>query len=422
MAPFPFMKLPLEIRHKIYRHFTDPLRGWTHERNWQLADLCRAQDMVFHIAGRAWDPKARDNNLVYDLAVTDPVDQRTLDTHAPWADQQPADVHAAYAKIQDGTALPDEIPTGWLATTEMLCLMAGRDIRDSTDSSETSSEGFVAMDVDDGDTHVREAGPAGYHTIIQPRMHVPADSKCVYHPSLSPSQPDTDTEQDTRERMSQLRRDGIRCTCPHTIRADYAAIRRLAQVSPQMTQELGSVLWQGAVLVFPGGPEDFALFARNRPAVLGRVRGIRLAVSCNGDVFDTVTSELAEMLHAVAERCCVLRFFWVDVCIDASVLLSGSGNSGEEGRSRVEMRAWERIEKWTPLFRGLRAEGFRVDLEVHGKEVAVGRERMEAVNRAMVELWELWKPDRVREVEGERERKGKERLRYEEYRVARGGD
>ncbi|KAK3317387.1 hypothetical protein B0T19DRAFT_479479 [Cercophora scortea] len=419
--PFPFMNLPLELRFKIYRLLTAPLRGWTHERN-QRPDLCRPQDMVFHIASRAWDPSTRDENIIYDLAVAEPVEQRTIDSHRPWEDQHPVDVHAAYVKIQDGTAQADEIPTGWAGTAGWLSLLR----RDTSEleESETSSEGYVVMDDDDdnGETNIREPGPAGYQTILQPRMHIPEGSSCVYHPS----QPNSDTTDvhvgpEQLEKLHELHDTGAKCTCPHTTRAEYTTIRYLAQVSPQITAELGSVLWQGAVLVFPG-PEDFARFAADRPAVLGRVKGIRLAVSCHGDAFDTVTSELAEMLGLVTERCSVLRFFWVDVSVDVDAfVLPGENGGGENGsgseeaqgrRSAAEMRARRRMEEWTPLFRGLKTERFRVGLDVHGPRgiTASSRERREAVRLGMVEmLWEMWKPDSVRDGEAwEREKVGRE--------------
>src|SRR5690606_15868010 len=98
-------------------------------------------------------------------------------------------------------------------------------------------------------------------------------------------------------------------------------LRFLSQVSPQITHELGQVLWDNSSVEFKG-PQFFLDFAAERPAALPLIQGIVLNVDLDGfPALDTQTRQLESMLSCVSEHC-NLRSFAVKLWTNHSAMLS----------------------------------------------------------------------------------------------------
>ncbi|KAK1757035.1 hypothetical protein QBC47DRAFT_412378 [Echria macrotheca] len=156
------------------------------------------------------------------------------------------------------------------------------------------------------------------------------------------------------------RQDIDKCTCRYRTPLDYQIARDLSQVSRKFTAEMGSVLWTNATIeVFD--PAVFGLFAHTRPAAFELVRGVVLHMACFGDSYDTEVATVREVCDAFnrrAERGRALRFFTVVLSAkrlavpDYGAYTAEGHDSGSEG-ANFEAAAELRTAELATVFRGL---------------------------------------------------------------------
>ncbi|KAK3356362.1 hypothetical protein B0T25DRAFT_536586 [Lasiosphaeria hispida] len=116
------------------------------------------------------------------------------------------------------------------------------------------------------------------------------------------------------------------CMCCYRTPDEYYECLELSQVSRQFTAELGMSLWQNATVELVE-PSAFLLFARSRPSTLPHIRGIVLHVQYHGDPFDTPAETLREICAFVTENLTV-RFFTAVLSTD--LILRQDASSGHE--------------------------------------------------------------------------------------------
>jgi hypothetical protein len=192
--------------------------------------------------------------------------------------------------------------------------------------------------------------------------------------------------------------------CSHRDPAAYDNLRRLAQVSPLVSTELGNAVWHGSTVEFDG-PETFLSLAIDRPAVLPLIRNVVL----NLDIHPILpfgkagTRNLASATEIASEKMDLDSF---------KVQLGAPGTFYVDSEPEAEWGTeWRR--EWAPLFKGLKTRrlelGVVEGLRVKGGE---GVKREEGDVEAVLEDWmggllEEWMPDCLRR-DGSREIKREE--------------
>jgi len=190
--------------------------------------------------------------------------------------------------------------------------------------------------------------------------------------------------------------------CSHRDPAAYDNLRRLAQVSPLMTIELGKALWLGATAEFDG-PETFLALAVERPAVLPCIRHVVLNLEINPilPLGRSGTANLASMLGLVSEKMDLDSF---KVQLDTRDSNSFYVDTNPEPDWGTESR-----KEWAPLFRALRTRRFllsTVDIwQPRGIEGEQPGQLEEVLDAWFTSLLAQWMPDCLREEKG---MKGKE--------------
>jgi hypothetical protein len=193
-------------------------------------------------------------------------------------------------------------------------------------------------------------------------------------------------------------------TCSHRDPAAYDNLRRLAQVSPLMSTELGNALWHGSAVEFDG-PETFLSLAIDRPAVLPLIRRVVLNLEIHPILpFGKAgTKNLASVIEIVTGKMDLDTF---------RVQLGTPGTFYVDSEPEPEWgREWR--EEWAPLFKGLKTRKLELGI-VEGWEVKVGEgvKQEEGEVEAVLESWmegllAEWMPDCLRR-EGSREIKSEE--------------
>ncbi|CAG8974483.1 hypothetical protein HYALB_00011633 [Hymenoscyphus albidus] len=161
------------------------------------------------------------------------------------------------------------------------------------------------------------------------------------------------------------------CDCTLQEFADYAFIRRLSHVSHQVSREVGTVIWQNAVLEVD---ELYALpaFARHHPAALPHIRGLVLPLRYMKWHTDTQTEDLSAACEFI-RRYLTLTFLSVNFQ-SMPHLLSGV----LKGR---------RKRKWTQMLRK-----WKLSFEFHIIVALSGRGNMKPPRGSVERLRALWLP------------------------------
>ncbi|KAK0624263.1 hypothetical protein B0T14DRAFT_495569 [Immersiella caudata] len=196
-------------------------------------------------------------------------------------------------------------------------------------------------------------------------------------------------------------------TCSHRNPAAYHNLRRLAQVNPFITTELGTTLWHGSTVEFDG-PETFLSLATERPAILPLIRNVVLNLEIHPILpfGKSGTKNLADVIEIISERMDLDSF---------KVQLGTPGTFYADERPEPEWGSeWRR--EWAPLVRGLKTRrlelGVVEGLKVGGGEGVKVEEDVEAVlDGWMGKLLGEWTPDCLRR---EEEREASREIKREE--------
>jgi len=135
------------------------------------------------------------------------------------------------------------------------------------------------------------------------------------------------------------------CKCAYHPIEEYDSVRRLSQVSRQITAEFGQCLWKNSFVNFPE-PELFLVFFRDRPQVWSNVQGISLTISYQQECWGaTTTSLLLKILEFVAQNL-NLRFFTIYLRTNWSAFVYMPSTLHE----------FEKMHEWVVIFRSFKVK------------------------------------------------------------------
>ncbi|KAK0610861.1 hypothetical protein B0T14DRAFT_314764 [Immersiella caudata] len=413
---FPFLRLPLEIRRRIYRFLLARLFPGRHLH---LHENAVADGIRFVVEDTEYSPGWFE--VDYDLHVPGPAENRTVDdrgtSDATFHYIDVLDTYkksTAYDKLQrqshataaeeaddpDNRDIMDIDPNfrpslGWLGTDNFLRqarqptwvdnlrnrsrweLMEGTD--DESESSNCSMadsddcwDSEIQSEADHFDTKHRHAVNVTIGRVMHPdpfcdvRCHDP-DANWFSYESPDGPYPDPDLETPAAPPSGELESftgtpndPADRCTCDYRTRDDYRAVHQLSRVSKQFTAELGSVLWANSTLEIRE-PAAFAVLARTRPEALWLVRSVVLHVSCCGDFSDTDTGLVKLVCDfffpksvAAGEEASRLRSFTVVLSVMSKAVPPGFRHPEDQRRCyNFADTARERMKELGEVFRSL---------------------------------------------------------------------
>jgi hypothetical protein len=292
------------------------------------------------------------------------------------------------------------------------------DMTEYSDDSWTSDNAMTSHPADN--INVDGEDPEGVPDIEELRLHRPRcpikiglvapDPRCCAHNFHPPGKKDAPADCVCSKLIPRY--DGeseLPCrdedACSRTWEDMLAAcknLRFLSQVSPQITHELGQVLWDSSSVEFKG-PQFFLDFAAERPAAVPLIQGIVLNVDLDGfPALDTQTHELKSMLSFVSEHC-NLRSFAVKLWTNYAAMLS------PEDGGNPDTRVMDKVAEWAPLFRTLRTSTFDVqhfaqryylrdNHSMHARDMSEMTEVVQGKYSKVIRRsrWE-WMPDCMRE-------------------------
>ncbi|GAB1314737.1 hypothetical protein MFIFM68171_04947 [Madurella fahalii] len=367
---FPFMRLPLDIRREIYRYFVDPLLGSGEDH----LDAPQLRNGVrFRQVESDWNlnPRAPNRSLKYGSFDPPPRQQHNANMDAPTHNGQ-----------QIGNPYADHL----INVYRMAQLTV-----DAEDKEELE-KGILYLE----ELRLR---PPRCLTVINTDAPHP---QCCVHTFHPPGRKDTPPHCFCSELTTYPLEMVIRCrhrdTCFKSCSSvlakwkDLDYLDSLARVDPQITRELGEVLWENASVELEC-PELLADFVAERPAAVPLLRGILLNLELNGDpAQDTRTEALAEMLDFVSTHCSILSFGVMMWSSYEALLFPGTSPRAK-------------LVEWAPLFRSLRTSTFVVRFIMkrrpwfswHADDQGLN----EAHARITAQIWHQWRPDCMQRESGE---------------------
>ncbi|KAK0726070.1 hypothetical protein B0H67DRAFT_572295 [Lasiosphaeris hirsuta] len=308
-APFPFVRLPLEIRIKIYQIL--------------LSRLFTGRQLLYSnkIGGGVWF-KVNDSPYVpgwlevdYEARVMGLPEHRNVDQYDVGFDDPPrrVDVFETYKSIvrDNSGGQQSREPRGWVATRDCGDPPCMSESEEETSSSSSSS----CYSAPSSPGNINPLHPVD--VTIERAMDPDPECLPAWH-----GEEDYDIDD---------------CTCHYRTPDDYHHYLHLSQVSRQFTAELGDCLWQNATVEFVE-PSAFSLFARTRPATLSRIRAVVLHLQYHGDVFDTPCETLRETCKLVSGTFTALRFFGVTLST-VLTLQRGTAFGHDVAEKRIEEAA-----------------------------------------------------------------------------------
>ncbi|KAK5662410.1 hypothetical protein OQA88_8321 [Cercophora sp. LCS_1] len=339
---FPLMKLPLEVRRQILSNVTDSLAS-THV---DVFENLMETGIRFHLVDTTVDddvPCAADTDI---RPMTEAPDQRNRDHRTHGSDFTRVDLFDMYKRIRSGEFDDDpRLPYTW------------RDLRDVRSDYDSESEaeftdGNSCSSSEDDDS---EDGQSAQDI----EDEVPADggdsagANPPYIVAVS-DRAETDTLCD-QHYPTERRNLWTQCPCMKRSLSAYRDVVSLSQVSPQITQELGDLMWGSATLLVPS-PELFFPFALERPAALACLKSMIVTMECTGYVLDTATSALEAMLEFVSENM-ELGFLGIRL-----FLWDGEDKVSVDYETEDSLTA-AKLREWAPLFKATKVGKFMVKLE-----------------------------------------------------------
>ncbi|KAK3389439.1 hypothetical protein B0H63DRAFT_518666 [Podospora didyma] len=290
------MRLPLEIRYKVYRLLLGRLFPGRHLHLHQSAV---SDGVRFLIDDPPHSPGLME--VDYDLSVTGRPEDRIVDapTTTPQVSSGPSDT----LYRQDMLGVNEEDSEMEFSTGLGDCWIRKRPPSPGAWDSEPSEEDVSESsnsDVQDAPSDLYELHLHPVSVSIDRAMD--PDPKCnpCWHElnadyllddgANGPLQEESD--EDGGERYEGYDIDD--CTCEYREPDDYQAVLNLSRVSRQFTAELGTVLWTNATIEILE-PAVFGVLAQKRLVALRSVKSVVLHVSCFGDFSDTPVDAVREV-------------------------------------------------------------------------------------------------------------------------------
>lgn len=326
-APFPFWKLPLEIRRNIYSCLTDALHG--NERQVDADKRLRPTDGMrmalrlpkihYWVVGDDFQLKHGEGDAQTDgeessESETEPDGDSDNDSEAE-LDSADEDIVAQFQEF--GNGIPGSI--------------TAREVYGSDYQTNDSDNDNVDGSVDGNDGKNAEDGAE-----LEDDEHS-GFGGCTVSAELVEYHPD-------------IRRcpNGCESYCFDTVdHSVYETIRNLALTSGRMVQELGEFIWESASAEFDS-ITTFLAFATQRPAALARLRHLIVEVDYNDMAGDTSKDDIQVMIDMISTRMNLVSF---------GIHLYIRSESLEEHKSpglAVKMGGW------APLLSSLKATRFLV--------------------------------------------------------------
>jgi hypothetical protein len=350
------MKLPLDVRYKIFKILVAPLSGG---RNQDIPFMPLGHGIRFKISDGDYDPAAPE--LDFDLS-TDAQSQYDC------ISEDDSDDLSECGALQNESTSDSRIPSDWTAS-----MVVNSYFNDTPeDSSEEMSE-----ESSDEDQEMSESSRGGEVSVWHPIYDVRVDRAM---------EPDLGCKGEFHD-IPELLDD---CTCFYRQRQTYDSIRSLSHISRQFTRELGECLWQNAIADFED-LECFFPFIRDHTATLRHIKGLILNIQYYEDYFDTRTYTLSEICKFVSENL-NLRFIIIRFATQGS-LLNG-------------LLATERVREWGAIFRSLQIqEKFDLRLVVSNVVCPTGAYEIRRIDpeKFQQKLLDLWLPDTLKQAKSTEE-------------------
>ncbi|KAK1760237.1 hypothetical protein QBC47DRAFT_2561 [Echria macrotheca] len=393
-SDFPLMKLPLEIRRRIYGFVSEGLRhrhNDVHERSPGFPE----PGIRFRVVDHTFDEVMTDEKDTLPGQVQGAPSERNVDHRTGPEDTTRVDLFEIYKSVRTGEFHEDNpnLPSNWRALRD--------DPMDYDSESEAvSSDADDDSDWDSDDVEMKDSTSITNTDglTVKPRrcaiiVKRPVEKSCPQH-----GQPEL--QQKGGKRASK-------CLCEPIDTSIYDDIFNLGQTSRQVARELGQTLWTNATVEFDGSQEFFS-FLTDRPNALAHVGGIILVVECNSAVADTEKKDLEAIFKVISEQL-DLKYMGVELYTTVGRRLDRAAGNSYNAYDESS-KTGKKLRDLAPLFRSLKTDAFTVKLNNVLSKTLSKRpqpaeldwlrevERMEGVVEQRVQS--MWKPDCMRD-EGE---------------------
>ncbi|OJD26234.1 hypothetical protein ACJ73_02387 [Blastomyces percursus] len=332
----PLMRLPLELRYRIFGLLILPLLGSFYE---DLPEMTGANGVRFRVLDASYNCSLRYPDPDFTHSTREP------NGHHP---QGMEDLFELYKAIREGVADDTQMQRG-----EHLCITPQFDTHrpiDEMSAVSTSDGEDHDDDLRDGEkeegeqndttVEIKDAAlfsPAlidlgACHPIYNLRVYKGPD---IYDADVYPGGHSNDFH--GYPPMPLLSREYQN--------VDFDFLRPLFHVSYQFTRDVGACLWQNAIVKFET-PECFFPFIAPRPAIVNFIKFIELELQFFEDWFDTSSDTVVAICQFISEYM-NLRYLRIHLTTEAHHL--------------EKILTGEKLEKWTMAFKGLKvSQGFDV--------------------------------------------------------------
>lgn len=365
------MRLPLEIRYRIYGFLLEPLSGSYYG---DLPEMMGGNGVRFRVSD------AHSSCSSHDPDFTHPILEPN--GHVP---EGMEDLFELYKAIREGTADDAQVQRG-----EQLRLTAqfevnpeideitavstsdGDDDDDDTDDCgcemKTEEHANILMKMNDAPPHVRDSFGA-CHSVHGLQVYQGPDTVACENLSdnlqLSPCN------------------KHLNGKCRNV---NLYFLRPLFYVSHQFTREIGACLWKNAIIKFET-PECFFSFIAPRPAILNFLKCIELELQFYDDWFDTSSDTVVAICQFISEYM-DLRYIRIHLVTETAYL--------------EKIMAGGKLEKWKIAFNELKVwHGFDlrvVDIPIYSR-FQIPNVRSSTFHPLEQKLKELWHPKVLRKRE-----------------------
>ncbi|KAK2805034.1 hypothetical protein FQN51_001129 [Onygenales sp. PD_10] len=370
---FPLMKLPLEIRLRIYYYLLGPLSESFYK---DLLEMKGKNGTRFVVSDATYDCLCQ--NPDFSHSSTRP-NAREMDLEDPFE---------IYRAVVEGTATEEQAnfaeSVGLFDNTEReLLRLAGDEAQWM--SGGTSCDSAVATDDDDSSSlsNLSEHEIARMKNLPDHAQEVDGACRCIYTLQVhrEPVPLDDSVSANTVDSMESMHHFVCEC-CRHQ---DYTSIRPLFYVSHQFTEEIGEYLWKNAIIRFDA-PECFFSFIAPRPAIVPHIKLIELRLQYHDDWFGTPTETVVAILQFISVHM-TLPYLSVTLTTDPECF--------------EKIVSGEALPEWTAAFKSLvvsqRLDIFvrfrRAQLIITNKPISRGGGRFNEQLRA------LWAPEVLEKAE-----------------------
>ncbi|OAX82734.1 hypothetical protein ACJ72_02917 [Emergomyces africanus] len=319
------MKLPVEIRYKIYDFLLESIRRSDYE------DL----------------PEMKGSNGFF------PLNTGTKRTCA----RRMEDLFELYKAIREGTADAAQVKRGgYLRLTAQFDV--SRDIDEMTAVSTSDEGGDEDEDEDDHHYYDSDKGAEEHDEILMKMNDLPPHGEDSFGPSCHPTcglevYKGPDTAYCVWTPIQLQAHPCYNHLYKERTKVDFNFLSPLFYVSREFTRDIGACLWRSAIIKFET-PECFFSFIAPRPAILKFLKCIELELQYYDDWFDTSSDTVVAICQFISKYM-DLRYVRIDLVTNAECL----EKILEEGK----------LERWKTAFTELKvSHGFDlrvVDLPVH---------------------------------------------------------